>query len=335
MSLVFVGHRCCDHSPNGGYDQVCTLFPEAGWLDGRELAAGRLTWLREPATHCGSSKAGPEVFHVFYGDCSGSALPAILRNLFPHAVVVSTVHQPIARLMDDPAGWASLRQADGIITVSQAQANELSDVGLAASIHVVPHGVWTRVFRPALDSKDATTVRDRVLFVGNYLRDWNGTARIVEMLAAAGVRSVVLGSAAADRLPVRDSLVELSPRVSEQELAAMYNRSAALVLPVLNATASNALLEAMAAGCPVICPRLPSLVDEYLGDDADAYPPGDYRAAVARALRYVRDPSSRAARSQALMSRAEQFDWARLRPRLAAAYQEIVDRTRVLGGARG
>lgn len=329
MTPVFVGHRCCDHSPNSGYDQICALFPESGWLNGPELAAGRLTWFREPADAGDLSR---QVFHVFYGDCSGSALPAILRDRFPQATIVSTVHQPVTRLTQDPAGWASLFAVDGIITVSRVQAHQLADAGLSASIHVVPHGVWPRVFQPARTS--APTVRDQVLLVGNYLRDWDATRQIVEMIATTGVRSVVVGSAAASRLQVRHPLVEIASRLPEPELAALYDRSAALVLPVLDATASNALLEAMAAGCPVICPNLPSLVGEYLCDDTDAYTPGRNDEAVTRALAYVTNPERRAAKSDALMAGAAMFDWTRLRPLLTAAYAEFLNRTAALNGVR-
>jgi glycosyltransferase involved in cell wall biosynthesis len=325
LNLVFAGHRCCDHSPSSGYDQICALFPDAGWLSGPQLAAGRMSWIREPSSTAAACSAGSRpVFHVFYGDCSGSALPAILRARFPQAVVISTVHQPVGRLKDDPAGRASLHSVDAIIAISRMQAFQLAELGLTASVHVVPHGVWTHVFRPPPAPVQAS--RDSVLLVGNYLRDWDGAQQIVGMLADAGVRSVVLGSAVPDRLSMRHPLVEICPRVPEAELAAMYHRSAALLLPVLDATASNALLEAMAAGCPVICPRFPALVD-YLGDAADSYLPGRYEEAAARALTYVRQPERRAIRSHALMHQAREFDWARLRPLLAATYRKVADRS--------
>jgi glycosyltransferase involved in cell wall biosynthesis len=319
MNLVFVGHRCCDHSPSSGYDQICALFPDAGWLHGPDLAVGRLSWHREPAGPADLSRA---LFHVFYGDCSGSRLPAILRERFPQATIVSTIHQPITRLKADPAGWAALRLVDGIITVAQTQADELAEQDLAASIHHVPHGVWTHVFRPP--AQPPAEPRDHVLLVGNYLRDWTGTQHIVGMLAAAGVRSVVLGSAAPTRLAIDHPLVEIASRVSESDLAVRYDRAAALVLPVIDATASNALLEAMSAGCPVICPALPSLVDEYLGDASDAYQPGRYDQAVARALAYVQQPHQRAAKPPTLITRAALFDWTRLRPRLDHAYHQTL-----------
>lgn len=319
MDLIFVGHRCCDHSPHSGYDQVCALFPDAGWLHGPDLAAGRLTWHRQPTAPLDLRRA---IFHVFYGDCSGSSLPAILRQRFPRSTIVSTVHQPIARLKLDPAGWASLFPVDGIITVAKTQAAQLADQGLTASIHHVPHGVWTHVFRPA--PQPASRPRDHVLLVGTYLRDWAGTQYIVDRLAATGIRSIVLGSAAPTRLTIRHPLVEIASRVSETDLATRYDRAAALVLPVLDATASNALLEAMSAGCPVICPNLPSLAGEYLGDDSDTYQPGRHDQAVTHALAYIRQPGRRAEKSRALMERAALFDWARLRPRLTGTYDKII-----------
>lgn len=326
VDLVFVGDRCCDHSPSSGYDQICSIFPQAGWLSGRRLIEGDVVWHRRPERGDGCSRS---VFHVFYGDCSGSALPGIIRARFPDATVVLTVHQPVSRMLGDRAAMAALRAADGILTVSETQAREIAELGLAASVRAVPHGVWTQAFRPALPSR---AERHEVLFVGNYLRDWSATTRLVDMLAGAGLRSRIVGTNAPGHLFDGREFVSVAARLTERELADTYHRSAALLMPVHDATASNALLEAMSAGCPVVCSASPALVDEYVGDRVDAFGDGEHDVAVARLLRYVGEPRRREARSRTLMRRVQRFDWSNLAARYARAYEEIVDRTRDRGG---
>jgi|GEM_PF-2441830 len=316
MTLAFAGHRCCDHSPSGGYDQVCELFPDAGWIEGRALQAGRLEWHRRPRPDQGSE---PTVVHVFYGDCSGKALPPLLRERFPRAAVLSSVHQPVARLQHDVEALEALRRSHAVLAVSELQGRDLLALRLGVPVHTLPHGVWTRVFQ---STTTAPAVRDHVLIVGSFLRDWAAARRVAADLAAAGVRSVALGAGARNNL-ADSAHVEVCGWVSEPELADRYHRATAVFLPFLEATASNALLEAMAAGCPVICPRLPSLVDEYLGDDLDAFDPGRHDVAVARLLRYVRDPAAREARAQALRARVQRFDWGHLRARYAAMFEAV------------
>jgi glycosyltransferase involved in cell wall biosynthesis len=326
MNLVFVGDRCCDHSPSSGYDQICSIFPRAGWLSGRELEAGRLSWYREPLP--GYTASGSrQLLHVFYGDCSGSGLHDLLRERFPEAIIVSTVHQPISRLRHDPAGWRSLFLVDAILTVSETQARDLAEEGLDASIFSVPHGVWTHVFTPPQGGE--SIVRNSVLLVGNYHRDWVTAQAMIELLSARGVKSRILGSAAAEHLDVTDTRAELLARVSEAELCRLYQESAAVVLLHRDATASNVLLEAMAAGCPVICPTFPSLVGEYLADKSDAFGHGDYWSAVDRILQYIDNPELRQEKSSALLRRARRFDWSELLPHYLAVYKDVLARLQI------
>jgi glycosyltransferase involved in cell wall biosynthesis len=236
-------------------------------------------------------------------------------------MIVSSVHQPIVRLKADRLACAALNASDAIVTVSEVQARELNNFGLAVPIYAIPHGVWTKAFRPT--SVWPGQHRQDVLLVGSVLRDWEGAKQVVKLLARAGVRSIALGASAQEHLVGHDACVEVPQRVSEAELAEMYERSAALFLPFLQATASNALLEAMAAGCPVVCPRLPSLVEEYLGNDLDSFEAGRYDIAAARLLHYVQNPSDRDARKRELMARADEFDWSHLKQRYAATYEEV------------
>ncbi len=318
MNLTFVGHRCCDHSPSSGYDQLARLFSDCSFLDGRALEAGRLECTQGPVP---AANSRPPIFHVIYGDCSGKRLPKILKNRFPGAIVVSSAHQPVDQLVNDDTALESLRLSDAIVTVSRVQGRDLQKLRIGPPIYSLPHGVWTRVFHPP--TRPAAPPREKVLFVGSFLRDWPGAKMILARLDQAGIRSIGIGEGARKCL-ANDALnIELPPRLPEAELAALYDRSAAICLPFGSATASNALLEAMAAGCPVICPRLPSLVEEYLEDDSDTYLPGDYETAAARILHYVRNPDARETIQSKLMSRAARFDWSAIKPRYAAVYAEL------------
>lgn len=327
MNLVFVGDPCCDHSPSSGYHQICSIFPDASWLSERHLLAGQVTWYRRPPP---TRRAARLLFHVFYGDFS--PLPPMLRAHFPDATIVSSIHRPIDRVVADATGRRSLGATDAVFTVSTVQAEHLTQLGVAASVHVIPHGVWTERFRSA--SATAPIDRSTVLLVGNHLRDWNTAARALDLLAKQAVVSVIVGAATPRDTFADTGYVKMLPRVSETQLVDLYDNAAALFLPVVDATASNALLEAMAAGCPIVCPELPALVDDYLGDRSDTFAPGRADLASERLMSYIREPRRRADRSRALTKRSEVFDWLSLRPRYLAAYGEILARTDAATSAR-
>jgi phosphatidyl-myo-inositol alpha-mannosyltransferase len=87
------------------------------------------------------------------------------------------------------------------------------------------------------------------------------------------------------------------------------------------------LLEAMAAGCPVVCSSLAAF-RAVAGDAARYAPPGD-AAAVAESLRAVlADRDAADAMAEQGRQRAEGFDWSRLVPQLEAVLEEASQITR-------
>ncbi len=323
MTLVFVGDACCDHSDHGGYHQLCSMFPEAGWLSARALLAGHLMWIRAASTGAATEGDLPgATIHNLYGDYSGRELLRVLRVRVPGATVVATAHMPSSRLQQAPAAMSALREADAVIAVSCAQAGELAQLEVDVPLHAVPHGVWTQTFRRHHDTRFPLRSCRPVLVVGTHLRDWAATQYVLATLGELGVPSVVVGDRAGAHLSISHPLVHVRGRVSEGDLLTLYNQAAAILLAVSDATASNALLEAMAAGCPVVAPKLPSLT-EYLGDSRDLYTPERPQEAVALLRRYAHDPLKRAIRSRQLASRAGRFDWRALRPQYEAVYQSL------------
>jgi glycosyltransferase involved in cell wall biosynthesis len=102
-------------------------------------------------------------------------------------------------------------------------------------------------------------------------------------------------------------LLELGA-VPEDELVAAYQRADALIFPSCLEGFGFPVLEAMAAGCPVVCSDATSLPE--VGGDAALYFPPDNPIAAARHLRAVLDdPLERNARIAAGRLRADQFSW--------------------------
>ncbi len=316
IGLVFVGDRCCDHSPSSGYDQVIAQFPTAGWLSGKALERGDVEWHRPPPAADASV-----VFHVIYGDCSGSGLPALLRRRHPGRPIIATVHKPASRLLAEREARAGLRDCDALIGLTRSQSDELRAGGFHRPITVIPHGVSVDAFRYA-NTELTPTSPGPILVVGSFLRDWQFARHV---LAAPRLRHrevLAVGAAARAQLSGLPPNVHIVDRLSEAELAATYRSASALFLPVLDGTASNALLEAMAAGCPVICPDLPGFVEDYIGDREDSYAPGNAQAAVDKLDRST-DESWRRRRAVVLADRARHFDWRRLRGQYLDAYATV------------
>jgi glycosyltransferase involved in cell wall biosynthesis len=116
------------------------------------------------------------------------------------------------------------------------------------------------------------------------------TGETVEALRALGDRARVLGY------------------VSDAALAELYRRAAVFAYPSLGEGFGLPVLEAMAAGAPVVTSDVSSL--PYVGGDAVAYCSPRDTASIAAALeRLLRDGAERARLSEAGRARAATFSW--------------------------
>jgi glycosyltransferase involved in cell wall biosynthesis len=97
------------------------------------------------------------------------------------------------------------------------------------------------------------------------------------------------------------------PTLSEAQLVSVLQAARALVQPSLVEGFGIPVLEAMAAGCPVIASDTPSLV-EVLGGAGLHAAVGD-RAGLATAMRKVRDPALHAELRSRGLERARAFSW--------------------------
>jgi len=171
-----------------------------------------------------------------------------LFHLRPRKVLgisVGDASPGLVRRKDLIALEAGLGRADMLICISEATAKECRDIWSDKPISVVPHAIETEQYREPrrieLDGFVLLTVgsdepRKRLDFIGEVLA--SVTAEV-----AADVNWLKVGS---------------DIRLSDADLVAAYQRAEALLFPSIGEGFGLPVLEAMAAGCPVLAADLPA-----------------------------------------------------------------------------
>ena len=142
------------------------------------------------------------------------------------------------------------------------------------------------------------------------------------MLAGPRDRRFDDGGPTGERLKAAGHLISLGP-VSDETLAALYGGATLFVCPSRAEGFGLPVVEAMGLGAPVICSRIPALV-EVAGEAAALFDPTDAEA-LARLLEHLLDaPDERESMRQAGFARAAAFTWARAADTMAGLYERVI-----------
>jgi glycosyltransferase involved in cell wall biosynthesis len=284
---------------------------------GLELA-GAVRLLSKPRTLC----------HVLYGEDDyhylARAAPLVRRA---GGKLVASFHQPPTIFdLAFRGGNAErlLPRLDAALVTTLEQRSHLARWMPADRVHHVPHGVDTGFFTP--EARPASVTRT-VLTVGTWQRDFELLEEVTRSFAARGeqVRFVVVSSEATTRRFAGLPNVEARSGVSDDELRRLYRRSDALFLPLVQAAANNALLEAMACGLPIIASDF-SGTREYAGPTGARYvPPFDRAAAVEAIARLLGDDAARTRLGRDARERALRFDWNPVVAALEEVYRHVAE----------
>lgn len=343
-SVVMVTTRMGNHAGPSGYDHLCgaidaqvmavhrprgrgaramarLLAPLARrsgsqWYDRNcalaELEAGA-AWLARSNT----------LFHFLYGENCVRYLPALTRRS-PRNRLVATFHTPGWRMNEVVRERRSLRWLDAVVVMSNSQLPYWSDVVGPDRVAFVPHGVDTGYFRPAaVPGRESGPVR--FLTVGHHLRDFEVLAEVARDLAASHPDVEFAVVARPDRMGPLAGLANVSCHsgLSDAALRSLYQTCTALLLPLRDATANNALLEGMACGTPVIATDIQGVRD-YAAPQGTVFCPHE-AGAFAEAVRAIHGGRfDLAAMAGASRRRAESLSWPMVGARMVRVYEKIL-----------
>jgi len=269
---------------------------------------------------------------------------ATLGSALDGCTLVITPHSDAGRpswsksLFDRVVPPLTLKKASRVIAVSRHEASQLVALGVDGErVRVIPNGVDVREFArsPLAQAHDTAIVG---LFVGRIDPDQKGLdtlVRAVALLPASPRLQIRLVGEdwggtdrlrfLAQRLGVADRLTFVG-KLSRPDLLREYARAQFFVLPSIFEPFGIVLLEAMAAGLPVVASRvggIPEIVQE--GRTGLLVDPGN-PGALAEALRLLlRDEVRRKSMGRDARERVTRYDWDLIVPRILSVYTEALE----------
>lgn len=224
-----------------------------------------------------------------------------------------------------------LRNAAALHVTSDLEQDDMRSLGIRARrVLVIPNGIDIPAFNP--DSKER---EKHVLYLGRLDRKKGIEVLLRAMARLPDVPLVIAGDGEktyVDALKRLTSELALEDRVTflghleDEAKWREYRRAGLFALPSVSENFANVVLEAMAAGCPVLVSPGVGLAETVANQHCGRVvqrEPGELAAAIRELLD---DPEARKKMSSYGMKAAKEFAWDHVARKMAAAYQQLTSR---------
>jgi glycogen(starch) synthase len=325
-------------TPLGRHGSVVRVGVAVPWL--RQLwGVGALRHVLRPT-------APVDVVHAHQGEDLATLLLARLAARVHRCALVVTVHCSVrhtlrgttlrARLLQSVGGAVErrvLRRAEVVVALAERTAALLRGDGLPADrVRTIPSGVEPQLFPRVLPDAFGDLPRPRVGYVGRLvpqkrpdlavgaLERMRSPAHLV-VVGDGPVRPALERRAAASAAPDRISFHGLVPHA---EIPAVLSSLDVLVLPSAYEELGSVLVEAMAAGLPVVATRVGG-IPEVVADGVTGLlvPAGDATALAGALDRLLGDPALTARLGRCARERSGAYAWPVLAGRIADLYRAL------------
>lgn len=274
MNNFIVHHRSFHHASYSGYARLIDFIDDAKVIEGEDQIPYRLAKL---VGDLSNQKAGmynsqsvqkeidlykqiknlPEtensIVHYLNGERDIRYL--LKFNKYKNINFCASFHKPPEVLKSNIKKTNYLEKLNGAICVGQNQVDFLKSWLNLTKVNYIPHGVDTVFFKPLTQKKFSK----KMLFVGQHLRDFDMLNHTLPRILAEDSQSsidIVLKKKYINKIEVLSPRVRLHTGVDDIVLKKFYQEASFLYLPMLDSTACNSILEALACGLPIITSKV-------------------------------------------------------------------------------
>jgi glycosyltransferase involved in cell wall biosynthesis len=345
LRVVCVTKRWEHHTASGGYDQLAravgaevvrrrtdrTIPRRVAARLWRQLSHPKPylvdywyeDWLAERSVLTNSRHRPPDIVHVLYGDEQLDLLLRRRRQL--PCPLIATFHLPPHRVRErfEETQKHLLSGIDLAVVVARSQLQAFGNWLGPERVIYIPHGIDTAKFCPGEPLPRRECVR--LITVGHHMRDWKAIDEIIVQCQT-------------QKLPVRFDIVarehslhnsgslpnvHFHSQISEERLIELYREADALLVPVRDATANNAALEALACGTPVISSMVGGIPDYVDNTCGWLFEPAEVNRIVKLIGEICDQPERASSRRSAARSKALVFSWKHVAEKMRIVYDAV------------
>ena len=326
MEINAIYHRSPHHAQNSGYNRLLDYLPAHQIPSKKSAIPYRLAKFISNFTHqdygiydSTSIYKDMELFQKLFTSRREHCIVHYLnaerdirfalkyKSLFKSTSFCGTFHKPPHVLKEQIKHLSYLKKMDGAIAVGINQVDFLKEWLSIDSVAYIPHGIDVEFFEPSFSQKNAHTL----LFVGQHLRDFETFNKCIPIIAQR-VKNLVVNV-----IIRKDYYVKIKPHTSitlfsdldDTQLKKQYQDASILFLPLLDATACNSILEAMACGLPIVTNDVGG-VSEYLKNTENVLvPKNDFDSLIEATVNALGDYSNLLAMSETSRAKSLDYDW--------------------------
>lgn len=332
MNILFSGFVDPNHSSFGGYHNIVNIPCNSKTLLTTDYPLGSLgkkyhlrkipLWIQDLDTRIKRSKF--DITHLFYGEITMFPFLPYSKSKTNKSVI--TLHLDIEKQHLHKFFLKNLSSFDGIIVLSTQQKKYYKEkYGIETTF--IPHGFdkprYTYNLPVSCDGNRLDVKDINLITSGKNYRDFDTLEKVIAYCASkelCGIHFHIVGAPESIKQKLsRYNHVSIYNRISDDEYYTLMQSCDYHFLPLLFATANNALLEAQSLGIKSILPRI-----EGVSDYAAPEPMNIYYDSIDN-LKCLLSSLTKSDPSDDIIDFSKRFYWENIYENLLSYYNNLLD----------